>query len=127
MDGNRSIGTIVADSLDQVREIFSSEVRLAKVEIREEAIKAGKATAIAAAAGLFSVFAVIFLLWGAVRGLLPEMPDWAVAVITGMVVLLLAGTLGWFAYKLFSSLSPKPERTIETMKENVQWAKKHVR
>ena len=126
METNRSIGTILSDSFDRAREILRAEVRLAKAETREEAVKAGKAAGVGVAAGLFIVFGINFLLWSAVQALLPEVAAWVAPLIVGLSVLSLAGLLGWISYSMFRSLQPKPERTVKTMKDNLEWAKKQV-
>jgi hypothetical protein len=127
MEMSRSIGTILSDSFEHVREILRSEVRLGKIEIRDEAIKAGKAVGFGVGAGLFVAFGLNFLLWSLVQALLPEVAAWVAPLIVGLSVLLVAGVLGWISYRLFKSLQPKPERTIKTVKENLEWAKKQVR
>ena len=123
----RSVGDILKDGLDHSREILRSEVRLARAEIREEALQAMSGGIFAAVAALFAVFGINFLLWTAVWALAPEMPDWLSALIVSAAVLILAGICAVVAMKKFRSLRPVPERTVETVEENLEWAKNRAR
>lgn len=123
----RSFGDIVKSIIGNVQEIIRAEVRLAKAEVREEGTRAagaGRNLAIGAVTGLF---AALFLLNAVMFGLTVWMPLWASAGVVAIVLGVAAFVLfrkGQAEWKLFS---PKPEKTVETVKENVAWIKAQTR
>ena len=123
--GERAMSDVVKDIIGNVQEMIRSEVRLARVELREEVNQA------AAAAKLIGIGAGLALLGGAfflvtVALLLAlVMPAWiatlivgAALAIPGMVML----SKGRAQFKV-----PRPKKTIENVKENVEWMKDQTR
>jgi hypothetical protein len=102
-----------------------SEVKLAKAEFREETTKTlagAKKMAVAALAGLF---ALGFVLWSVAMVLSRVMPDWAATLTVGVVLGAAAGIL--YSKARGDIQLPKPEKTIENVKENVEWMKNQTR
>jgi uncharacterized membrane protein YqjE len=124
---SRSIGDITGDLLENAQEIFRDEIRLAKVEIREDLKTAGRAAAILVTGILMALFAFGMLLFTATWALDTLLPLWAAAGIVTVVVAVLAAVLITVGRSRVSEVNPKPERTVESMKENVQWIKQQTR
>jgi len=110
-----------------VQEIVRSEVRLAKVEIKEEAIKAKSSGAMLGAGAITAIFAALFLLLTIVFALSLVIPIWAAALAVGVVLSIAAGVMLMSGMNLFKRIHPTPQRTVETIKENVEWAKQQTR
>jgi hypothetical protein len=125
--GERSIGEILQDVLRNLQEIVRSEVRLAKTEAREELIKAKAAALFVAVGALCSIFTVFFFLLAAVYALTLVVPNWAAAVIVAVVVMAAAAVTLVAGLKQVRRVHPAPEKTVETIKENVAWAKQRVK
>jgi uncharacterized membrane protein YqjE len=122
---DRSLSDVLQDIVHNVQEIVRSEVRLAKTEIWEETAKAKSSALWLGVGALTAVFATFFLLLTVVYALALVMPSWTAALIVG-APLALAGTLILNAgVSRFKQIHPTPERTIETIKENVEWVKQH--
>ncbi|MEU0490014.1 phage holin family protein [Nocardiopsis sp. NPDC006139] len=117
------LGKVTGD----LQTLFRQEVALAKAEVREEAVKAGKAAGLLSGAGFSAYMALLLLSLAAVFGLAVLIGSgWAalaVALVWAIVALILFVT----GRKRMREVSPKPERTIETLKEDVQWAKHPTR
>jgi uncharacterized membrane protein YqjE len=124
---NRSLSDILQDTIRNVQEIVRSEVRLAKTEIREEVTKAKASTLLIAVGAVTAVFAVLFLLFTAVYALALVMPNWAAALIVGAVLAVTASVMITTGLKRFKQIHPTPERTVETIKENVEWVKQQAK
>lgn len=121
----RSMSDVVRDIISNVQEMVRSEVRLARAELRQEiteSMAAGKL--IAAGAGL-GFFAALF-------GLV------AVALFLGTFIwlwvafLIVSAVLGIAGMVLLSKgrskfVVPMPNKTIESVRENVQWMKNQTR
>jgi uncharacterized membrane protein YqjE len=121
--GERSVSEILQDAVRNVQEIIRSEVRLAKSEFREEASKAKSSAIMLGAGGISALFAAFFLLLTAVYALSLVMASWAATLIVGATMAILAALLLTAGLKRFKQIHPTPERTVETIKENVEWAK----
>ena len=79
---DRSFSDVVQDIIRNVQEIVRSEVRLAKAEIGEEAVKAKSSAVLLGAGAVTATYAIFFLLLMIVYGLALVMPTWAAALIS---------------------------------------------
>jgi uncharacterized membrane protein YqjE len=120
---DRSISEVLQNIVRNVQDIVRSEVRLAKTEIIEEAGKAKTAGLLLGTGAVAAIFASFFFLLMVVYALTRVMPDWAAALTVGIVLAIVGGTLLSAGVKRFKEIHPTPERTVETIKENVEWAK----
>jgi uncharacterized membrane protein YqjE len=118
---DRSAADLLRDIISNVQEMVRSEVKLAKAELREETAKTlsgAKKMAIAAGAGLF---ALTFVLWTVAILLTRFMPDWVATLCVGGALAVVAGLL--YPKARAELQLPKPEKTFENIKENVEWMK----
>jgi uncharacterized membrane protein YqjE len=121
---DRPIGELLKQLANETTMLVRQELDLAKAEMREKAGKAGPAFGMWGAAGVIALLAggaltafLIFALDGA-------MPNWLAALIVGLVYTAIAGVLYLRGkQRVEEAGSPVPEKTIETVKEDVQWAK----
>jgi hypothetical protein len=121
-----SVGQLVAEVARDVSLLAHQEIALAKAELREEVNKAGKSAGMFAGAGGAGYFALLFGLLAAMFGLAEVMATaWAAAIIMFALLLVAAG-LGLRGRSTARSLHPAPTRTVQTLKEDVQWAR-HIR
>ena len=123
----RSFSDVIQDIIDNVQRIIRSEVRLAKVEIQEETSKAGKAASVLAAGVVLGAYALGFLLLSGVYGLSQVMAPWLAALTVTIGVGVAAAVCIMVGRKRLKSVHPKPEKTIQTMKENLEWAKNQTK
>jgi uncharacterized membrane protein YqjE len=119
---SRTVPELLQSIVGNVQEITRSELRLAKAEFREEGAKLTAPAKMAVIGGAFALYATGFLLLSATLALAIVVSLWMAALIVGIVLTIVAVVLLGNASKQFKTVNP-PERTIETMKENVQWAK----
>jgi hypothetical protein len=106
----RSLGELIGDLGRDLSNLVRQEIELGKEEISAEVSKASKAGAAfggAAGVGFFAAFALVL---AAGWGLAAVMP-------TGFAVLALRGR------KQMQEVEPKPEQTIQTLREDAQWLK----
>jgi uncharacterized membrane protein YqjE len=122
----RTVPELLQDIVGNIQEITRSEFRLAKAEIKQEGAKVKGPATMAVIGGAFALYAMGFLLLSATMALAFVMAWWMAALIVGVVLTVVSTVLLSTASKRFASVNP-PERTIETMKENVQWAKDRTR
>jgi len=125
--GSAGIAGLLQDIVGNIQEIIRSEVRLAKAEVREDVSSMGKAAGMLVAGGVLAVYALGILLLCVVYALRGPLPDWAAALIVGLVVAVAAAVMMIVGLKRIRSVNPMPERTIDSIKEDVQWVRQQTR
>ena len=121
---DRSIGELLKQLADETATLVRRELDLAKAEMREKAGKAGPGFGMWGAAGLTALLALGSLTAFLILALDGAMPNWLAALIVGLVYAAVAGVLYLHGKRRVEEAgSPVPEKTIETVKEDVQWAK----
>jgi uncharacterized membrane protein YqjE len=126
LQNNRSMTEVLQDIVGNVQEIIRSEVRLAKAETREEVSKAAKSSVLLGAGLVLAVYAVGFLLLTIVYALETTLTPWLSALIVAVGVMLVAMMAVAMGRKRMKEVHI-PEKTVGTVKENVQWAKQQIR
>ena len=113
----------MGDMTSEPSTLMRKEVELAKVELKEEVAKAGKAGGMFGAGAVTGYLALLFASF-TVAWLLDEVMHVAPAF------LLVAMLHGIAAYLLVSrgrqeikQVDPVPQQTVETLKEDVEWAR----
>ena len=120
----RPVGELLKQLANETTTLVKQELELAKAEMREKAGKAGPGVGMWGAAGVTGLLALGSLTAFLILALDGAMPNWLAALIVGLVYAAITG----FLYlrgkqKVEEAGSPVPEQTIETLKEDVQWAK----
>jgi hypothetical protein len=119
----RPVSAVVADILGNAKEIVRAEVRLVKAEIKKEAADAA-VPAVRIACGFALVFyAVGLLLLAAVYLLSQRMPAWIAALVVCLIVLAIGVPLITSGRRRWKQLYGVPEKTAQTVKEDVSWMK----
>jgi len=123
LEAEKSLGELVSQMTSDFSDLVSTQLELAKVEIKEEVTKAGKGAGMLTGGAFAAYLAILLLSFAAAWGLASVMPTgWAffiVAVVWGIVaaVLLMSGK------KELSTVQPVPPNTKASLKEDVEWAR----
>jgi uncharacterized membrane protein YqjE len=123
---DRSIGTVLTDIVGDVQQIVRAETRLARAEFREELAKAKRGATFLVAAGIVSSLALGVALLAAVYALELVWPPWAAALAVAGVTFVIGGALAAAALQQLKNVTVSPDRTVSTLKENIQWAKTRI-
>ena len=92
--------------------------------MREKAGKAGAGAGMWGAAGVIALLGLGSLTAFLILALDGVMPNWLAALIVGIAYAAIAGVLYLRGkQRVEEAGSPVPEQTVETLKEDVQWAK----
>jgi len=119
---DKSLGELFGELTSDFGHLFRQEVELAKTEAKAEAKKAGKGVGMFAGAGLGAWMAVLFLSL-ALAWLLDQAMNTALAfALVGVLWAIVAAVLAKRGKKQIATAKPIPE-TVNTLKEDVQWAK----
>lgn len=123
MNGERSVADVLQDILRNVQEIVRSEVRLAKVEIRDEARRALSSGIWIAGGVVGALSAWMFLLWTIAYLLATRMSMWVATLVVAVVMACVASLLIFGGIRRVKQIQPIPERTVGSVKENLEWMK----
>jgi hypothetical protein len=118
-----SLGGLVGQLTTDLGALLRDEVQLAKVELKEDATRAAKVGGMFGAAGFAGYLTVVLLSFAAAWGLAEAVPIGVAFLIVGIVWGVVGAVLFAVGRARMRDLDMKPEQTIETMQENVQWAK----
>ncbi|WP_133914252.1 phage holin family protein [Streptomyces sp. NBC_00582] len=125
--GERSVGELLSAVTSDVQTLFRQEMELARTEVKQEATKAGKAAGMYGGAGFAGYMVLLFLSLAAVLGLANVMDGgWAALIVTA-VWAVIAAVLYQRGRTRMRTVTPKPEQTVDTLKENAQWARHPTR
>ena len=109
---------------EAVTTLAKQELQLAKAEMAEKGRKAGPGIGMVGAAGAVGLLAAGTLTAFIVLALDGVMPNWLAALIVGLVYAAIAAGLYFSGKGRVQEAGPLvPEQTIETVKEDVEWAK----
>ena len=126
MANERSIADVLQDIVGDVQDIVRSEVRLAKAELGNELTKVKAAAPLMLVGVASGLLAGLFLAWTAFYALALVIPKWGAALCVAFVLGVVGIIAGTASLNLLIRVEP-PERTIASVKENVQWAKQQVK
>lgn len=119
-----SIGQLLKELSADTSELVRQEVRLAQAEIKQKATRAGKGAGLLAGAAVIGLAMLGALTALFIIALAIVLPNWAAALCVTIFWALVAGVLALAGRKqLQRALPPQPEQTVETVKEDVSWAK----
>jgi uncharacterized membrane protein YqjE len=120
----RSTGELVKDLSQQASTLVRQEIDLAKVEMAEKGRKAGVALGALAGAAVAALAALGTLTAFLILALDGAMPGWAAALVVTLVWAVVGVVLGVVGReKLRETGSPIPEKTVDTLKEDIEWLK----
>lgn len=122
-NGQRSAGEIAQDVMRDVSEVVRGEVRLAKAEMGEKAAKFGKAGGFFGAAALCGIMGFACLVLCGVAAMALVMPVWLAALLMSVCLVCIAAAAYAGGKAKMKDINPVPERTLQTIKDDIQWAK----
>ena len=121
---DRPVGELLKQLASETTTLVRQEIDLAKAEIGEKGRKAGAGVGMWGAAGVVGLLALGALTAFFILALDGLMPNWLAALIVAVVYGAIAGVLYLTGKQRVDEATPlKPEQTIETVKEDVEWAK----
>jgi len=127
IDADQSLGELVSRMTSDVGKLVSTQIELAKLEIKDEVAKAGKGAGMVGGGGLAG-FVALLLLSFAIAYWLADAFDslgWGFFVV-GLVYAAIAAVLVLKGKQQITSATPVAEQTIETIKEDVAWARRQT-
>ena len=124
---DRSLGELFSELAQDTSTLVRQEMTLAKTEMSQKASRVGKDVGFLAAGGAVAYAGLLAVLAGVIVLLGQIIPMWLSALLVGLVV---AGVGYFLVRKGLEALKREelaPRQTIETIKEDQQWAKDQTR
>jgi Flp pilus assembly protein TadB len=124
----RSLGELLGQLSEQTTRLVHQELELAKAELTDKARQAGMGAGLFGGAGALGLAALGALTACLILALNAIMPAWLAALIVAVVYGIIALVLvrqGQARVK--RAVPPVPTQTIETVKEDVEWARTQLR
>jgi hypothetical protein len=123
----RSLGDLFSDLSRETTTLVRQEVQLAKAELTQSATEAARGIGMLVAGGAVAYAGLLFLLLAIVYGLIEAGWDaWLSALVVGLVVVALGAILVLRARESLKPANLAPRRTVETLKEDQEWAKEQI-
>jgi uncharacterized membrane protein YqjE len=122
-----STGELLKQFSEDATTLIRKEVELAKAELTEKGKQAGRGAGMFGGAGLFGAGAFGALTAFLILVLAEAMDAWVAALIVTAVYGAIAAVLALQGKQRVEEAAPaRPEQTVETVKEDVQWAKRQA-
>jgi len=123
-EADRPFPELLRELGDELTTLVRDEIALAKVEIVEKSRDVGKAAPMFGAGALFGLGAFIAFTVCLIALIALAMPTWAAA----LIVTILYGAVAAVAAlngkkKLQAAAPPVPTQTVQTVKDDIEWAK----
>jgi uncharacterized membrane protein YqjE len=120
------LGSLISGTIKDLQELMRAEVQLAKTELKEDAAAAGRGIGVIAAGALVGLVGFIFLMLAVTYLLDRWFSQWVSAGIVGLVLAVIAAILVSSGRSKLSAANFKPQQTIDTLKEDKEWAKQQI-
>jgi uncharacterized membrane protein YqjE len=118
-----NIGRDVAEIVKDLGVLAQQEMQLAKAEMGEQLRLSSRALVWGVIAATFGFLKLAFLSLAVMFALALVLPLWAAALATTGLLAILALGAGFIAYRQFRQVRLIPQRTMESVKEDVKWAR----
>ncbi len=119
----RPIGELVKDLSQQTSTLVRKEIELAQAELQQKGKIAGKGAGMLTGAAVAGLLALGALTAATIALLDKAMATWVAALIVTALWAVVALVLAKSGQKALQRATPPVPQTVETVKEDIQWAK----
>jgi hypothetical protein len=120
----RSIGELFGKLSAETSTLIRQEMELARAELTEKGKEAGKGAGLFGGASAVGLLGAGALTAGVILLLDLAIAAWLAAILVGLVYVAVAAFLALQGRdRIQRATPPVPEQTVETVKEDVEWAK----
>lgn len=121
---DKSLGDLLKELSADLSTLVRQEIALARLEMTEKAKIYAGASGMMIVAAVLGVLALGVLTACIILAIDVALPAWLAALIVGVAYLVIAGILVLIGVALLKRAGkPVPQQTIETIKEDVSWAR----
>ena len=121
-----SLGTLIGGILQDLKDLFQSEIKLARIEFNQKIRKVIVGAIFVVGGALLAFAGLIVLLLGVAAALALVLPVWAALLIVGAVIVISAAVCARAGIAMLSLKTLAPERTWSNLQKDAQLIKEHV-
>jgi Flp pilus assembly protein TadB len=126
-EDQRSLSELLSDVVRDMGFMVRAELRLARTELSEQARKSGRAAGLFGGAAVTGLFAGACFVTACIAALALVIPLWLAALAVGILLgVAAAGTYAAGRERL-KEVDVAPQKTVETVQQNIEWAKRRNR
>jgi hypothetical protein len=118
---NLSVGELIGEVADDFARLVRQQLELAKAEVKEQAVIAGRASAMLGVAAVAGLMVLVLASFAVVFALSAVMPSGWAALIVAIVWAVIAAATYTTGRQRLRAVSPVPQKTVQTLKEDMQW------
>jgi uncharacterized membrane protein YqjE len=119
----QSTGDLLKQLSQETATLVRQEIELARAELTEKGKQAGKGAGMMGGAGVSGTMALLALTLTVIFVLDTFMRGWLAALLVTLVWGAVAATLALLGRNRIKEATPPAPQTVETVKEDVRWAK----
>ena len=123
----QSLADLLRQLSQETATLVRQEIDLAKAEVADRGKKAGLGAGMFGAAGIVGFLALASLTACLILALAEAVPAWLAALIVAVALGAVAAVLGLRGRDKVQEATPPAPQTVETVKEDGQWAKNPTR
>jgi len=124
---DRSIGELFSELASETGLLIRQEIALAKVELSQKVTRVGRNVGYLVLGGAVAYAALLALLAAVIILLANYMPSWVAALVVAVLVGIVGAVLISKALADLKKTDVAPRQTVETLKEDAQWAKQQMK
>jgi hypothetical protein len=120
-----SLGDLFSRLTQDIGRLLRQEVRLASQEMTNKATTVAKQMGMLAGGGAVAYGGYLFLLGALTYGLSSAfgLPIWLSFLIVGVAAVIVGGLLAYKGIETLKRVQLTPQETVDTLKEDIAWAK----
>jgi len=122
-----TLGDLFTSLTGDLSTLVRQEIELARTETMEKVTSATRSIVMMVAGGMVAYTGLIAVVIAIIVALSGIMDLWLSALIVGIVVIVVGAILIASGRSKLASMSVVPQKTVESMKENTEWAKEQVK
>ncbi len=127
LESDASIGELFGRLGQDVSQLITSQVELARRELKDEATAAAKVGGLFGAGAVAAHLALLLACFAAAWGLSEIVPEGVAFLIVAVVVGLIAATLMIIGRRRMDEAKDIAPKTVQSLKEDVEWTRQQVK
>ena len=127
LEPDKSLGELFSQLGEDLGQLVSTQMELARTELKEEAREAGQAAGMFGAGTVLGYLALTLLCFAAAWGLSEVVPEGVAFLIVGVVVGIAAGVALMLGKQRLDAAKDVAPQTVRTLKEDAEWTREQMR
>ena len=124
----RTIGQLFGDLSRQLSTLIHQEIALARAEVASRIGSAGRGAAMVGLGGALGYAALLTFLAAVTLFLVDAgLAPWVAALVVALVTAAVGGAIALYGRDQLARTDLTPRRTIETLRDDAEWAKEQVK